>query len=275
MEKERIDVLVVKLGLATSREEAKRFIMAGKIYSGTERVDKPGTKYPIDADIVLKGEQSRYVGRGALKLEKALAVFPVSLQDKVVIDVGASTGGFTDCALQAGARIVYSVDVGYNQLAWKLRQDPRVRVMERVNFRHAQGNLFDPRPEIGVMDVSFISMTKLLPKLKEVLLPGSSFIGLIKPQFEAGPDKVGKGGIVRDPLVHQEVLHRVVAALTAEGFAVCGVIPSPIRGGDGNIEYLAWSVLMQGEPCAFTVVTEEDLDEQVRLAQQMDNSHKL
>ncbi len=275
MEKERIDILVAKLGLATSREEAKRFIMAGKIYSGTERVDKPGTKIPVDAEVVLKGEKSRYVGRGALKLEKALDVFPVSMKDKVVIDVGASTGGFTDCALQSGASMVYSVDVGYNQLAWKLRQDPRVKVMERVNFRHADVAWFDPRPDIAVMDVSFISISKLLPKLKEVLLPGSSFIGLIKPQFEAGPDKVGKGGIVRDPVVHLEVLQRVVGSLTAEGFAVCGVIPSPIRGGDGNIEYLSWSILLQGKPLEFKQISEEDLAKQVLLAQQMDNSHKL
>ncbi len=271
MDKERIDIMVVKLGLAASREEAKRFIMAGKIFFGTECIDKPGAKVPIDAAIICKGDKSPYVGRGALKLEKALQVFPVSLKDKVVLDVGASTGGFTDCSLQAGAQLVYSVDVGYGQLAWKLRQDPRVRVMERVNFRHVEASLFVPPPNAAVMDVSFISIAKLLPKLKEVLVPGSPFIGLIKPQFEAGFGKVGKGGIVRDPEVHREVLHRLVRILKTEQFQVCGVVPSPIRGGDGNIEYLLWS--FNGMNGCEKEVDDRELDEQVRIAQLLNDSH--
>ena len=271
MEKERIDVLMVKLGLAASREEAKRFVMSGNVYWGTERVDKPGARLPLAAEIVFKGDKSPYVGRGALKLEKALQVFPVALKGKVVLDVGASTGGFTDCALQAGAIMVYCVDVGYGQLAWKLRQDPRVRVMERTNFRHVDAALFDPRPEAAVMDVSFISMAKLLPKLREVLLPGALFIGLIKPQFEAGPDKVGKGGIVRDPEVHREVLHRLANRLREEGFRVCGVSPSPIRGGDGNIEYLLWASC-GGTGCG-RELSARDLDDQVRIAQEIPDTH--
>ncbi len=264
MDKERVDQLLVKLGLAESREEAKRFVMAGTVYWGTERVDKPGARIPSDAALVCKGDKLPYVGRGALKLERALQVFPVDLQGRIVLDVGSSTGGFTDCALQAGAALVYSVDVGYGQLAWKLRQDPRVRVMERTNFRSVDASRFDPQPDAAVMDVSFISMEKLLPKLREVLVPGAPFIGLVKPQFEAGPEKVGKGGIVRDPEVHREVLRRVFDTLGGMGFFVCGVTPSPIRGGDGNIEYLMFAYC-GGQRCD-RVVDQNDLDEAVNVA---------
>lgn len=264
MEKERIDTLVTKLGFATSREEAKRLVMAGKVFINTECIDKPGTKVPVDAKVTVKGGALPFVSRGGFKLERALQVFPVTVKDLVVIDVGASTGGFTDCALQHGAKLVYSVDVGYGQLAWKLRQDARVRVLERYNFRHANKVDFDPRPEVAVMDVSFISLTKLLPKLQEILVEGAPLLALVKPQFEAGPDKVGKGGIVRDPEVHRQVLRSVIAAARNIGFQVCGLAPSPIRGGDGNIEYLLWA--NSAAVHDHYEVTDELLDEQVQIA---------
>ncbi len=238
-EKIRLDVLLVERGLVETREKAKRLIMQGIVYSGDERLDKPGTKVPASIPITIKGERMPYVSRGGYKLEKALKTFAVSVKDKVMIDIGASTGGFTDCALHHGARYVYAVDVGYNQLAWKLRQDERVIVMERTNFRYMKPeDLEKDLPEFATIDVSFISLKIILPVLKTILVPGGDCIALIKPQFEAGRDKVGKKGIVRDPFVHIEVLNEIIGFSLREGYDVKNLTYSPITGGDGNIEFL-------------------------------------
>ncbi|GAE24612.1 RNA binding methyltransferase FtsJ like [Halalkalibacter wakoensis JCM 9140] len=237
--KERIDVLLVERGLIETREKAKRSIMAGLVFSGTERMDKPGVKVDRDTPLELKGSPLPYVSRGGLKLEKAIDVFPISLQGKVVLDIGASTGGFTDCALQNGAKSVYALDVGYNQLAWKLRQDERVTVMERTNFRYVTPeDLHEGLPQFATIDVSFISLKLILPVLKKILVAKGDVIALVKPQFEAGRDQVGKKGIVRDKNVHEEVLQNITKFSLAEGYAVCGISYSPIKGGEGNIEFL-------------------------------------
>lgn len=238
--KERLDVVLVERGYFASRERAKAAVMAGIVWVGEERLDKPGAKISPDLPIEIKGHTHPYVSRGGLKLEKALRYFSVSLQNQVVIDIGASTGGFTDCALQHGAKKVYAVDVGYGQLAWKLRQDPRVIVMERTNFRYLKReDLTAEKPDVAVMDVSFISVRLLFPVIREVIKENGKVITLIKPQFEAGREKVGKHGIVRDADVHREVLQTVLQSALDEGFAVCGLTYSPITGGDGNIEFLA------------------------------------
>lgn len=193
VKKERIDVLLVKRGLIETREQAKRSIMAGLVYSEETRIDKPGEKVEEDAPLTIKGNELKYVSRGGLKLEKALDVFDVTVRDKIILDIGASTGGFTDCALQNGAQHCYALDVGYNQLAWKLRQDERVTVMERTNFRYATPDLFDQGlPAFATIDVSFISLSLILPALKEILVENGDVIALVKPQFEAGKGKVGK-----------------------------------------------------------------------------------
>jgi 23S rRNA (cytidine1920-2'-O)/16S rRNA (cytidine1409-2'-O)-methyltransferase len=237
--KERLDVLLVERGLMETREKAKRAIMAGLVYSNDVRLDKPGEKVPADIPLTVKGNAIPYVSRGGLKLEKALRVFDVSVKDKIVLDIGASTGGFTDCALQHGAKLSYALDVGYNQLAWKLRQDERVVVMERTNFRNVTPDYFTKGlPQFATIDVSFISLKLILPVLKTVLIPDSDVIALVKPQFEAGREKVGKKGIVRDPDVHEEVLESIIAFALHEGFDVMNVSYSPITGGDGNIEFL-------------------------------------
>ncbi|BDG36723.1 TlyA family RNA methyltransferase [Saccharococcus caldoxylosilyticus] len=237
--KERLDVLLVERGLMETREKAKRAIMAGLVYSNEVRLDKPGEKVPVDIPLTVKGNAIPYVSRGGLKLEKALRTFDVSVKDKIVLDIGASTGGFTDCALQHGAKLSYALDVGYNQLAWKLRQDERVVVMERTNFRYVTPDYFTKGlPQFATIDVSFISLKLILPVLKTVLVPGSDVIALVKPQFEAGREKVGKKGIVRDPAVHEEVLESIIAFALREGFDVMDISYSPITGGDGNIEFL-------------------------------------
>ncbi|NUK31105.1 TlyA family RNA methyltransferase [Parageobacillus sp. VR-IP] len=237
--KERLDVLLVERGLMETREKAKRAIMAGLVYSNEVRLDKPGEKVPVDIPLTVKGNAIPYVSRGGLKLEKALRTFDVSVKDKIVLDIGASTGGFTDCALQHGAKLSYALDVGYNQLAWKLRQDERVVVMERTNFRYVTPDYFTKGlPQFATIDVSFISLKLILPVLKTVLVPGSDVIALVKPQFEAGREKVGKKGIVRDPAVHEEVLESIIAFALREGFDVMNISYSPITGGDGNIEFL-------------------------------------
>jgi len=239
-QKERLDVLIVEKGLADSREKAKALIMAGLVTVDGERVDKAGTKVKIEANIAVKGDLHPYVSRGGLKLEKALAAFDATLADRVVMDIGASTGGFTDCALQNGATQVYSIDVGYGQLAWSLRNDPRVIVMERTNFRHLKPeDLKGPTPQAAVMDVSFISIRLLLPVIHNLLTADGFLLTLIKPQFEAGRENVGKNGIVRDPDVHRDVLRRVLGSAVAQGFGIQAVTYSPITGGDGNIEFLA------------------------------------
>lgn len=237
--KERVDVLLVKRGLAETREKAKRAIMSGLVYSNGERLDKPGEKIDVESPLTVKGDIHPYVSRGGLKLEKALREFDVDVQGKVVIDIGASTGGFTDCALQHGAKLSYAIDVGYNQLAWKLRQDDRVVVMERTNFRYVRPeDLAGEKPNFATIDVSFISLKLILPVLKKLLVPESDVIALVKPQFEAGREQVGKKGIVRDPKVHEAVLRDIIAFAVHEGYDVMNLSYSPITGGDGNIEFL-------------------------------------
>ncbi|MTH52347.1 TlyA family rRNA (cytidine-2'-O)-methyltransferase [Bacillus mangrovi] len=237
--KERLDVLLVEKGLVETREKAKRAVMAGLVYANEMRLDKPGEKVDRDLPLVLKGNVLPYVSRGGLKLEKALKEFDVSAEGKIMIDIGSSTGGFTDCALQNGALKSYAVDVGYNQLAWKLRQDPRVVVMERTNFRYAEPADFNEGlPELATIDVSFISLKLILPALKKILVPGGDCLALVKPQFEAGRDQVGKKGIVRDPKVHETVLEEMIGFALKEGFDCKDLSFSPITGGDGNIEFL-------------------------------------
>ncbi|MEH7437352.1 TlyA family RNA methyltransferase [Neobacillus drentensis] len=237
--KERLDVLLVERGLIETREKAKRAIMAGLVYTNEERLDKPGEKVKVDIPLNIKGNTMPYVSRGGLKLEKALKVFDVSVTGKVLLDIGASTGGFTDCALQNGAKMSYALDVGYNQLAWKLRQDERVVVMERTNFRYVTpSDLAGEMPSFASIDVSFISLTLILPVLKTLLIPGSDIIALIKPQFEAGRDQVGKKGIVRDEKVHLQVIEKIIHFSVKEGYIVTNLSYSPITGGDGNIEFL-------------------------------------
>ena len=249
--KERLDLLLLEQGYFESREKAKAAIMAGLVLVGTERVDKAGTKVPRDAAITVKGSVHPYVSRGGLKLEKAIKHFGLNLQGATMLDIGASTGGFTDCALQNGAELVYAVDVGYNQLDWSLRQDKRVKVLERTNFRHMTADRLEgPQPTFATIDVSFISLKLILPVLAEILEAGGRTIALIKPQFEAGREHVGKSGVIRDPAVHAQVLRDVLAAAAALGFALQGLTFSPITGGEGNIEFLAYWRLETGIPAA-------------------------
>ncbi|MFD2446002.1 TlyA family RNA methyltransferase [Bacillus sp. CGMCC 1.16607] len=237
--KERLDVLLVERGLIETREKAKRAVMAGLVYSKEQRLDKPGEKVISDIPLTIKGNVIPYVSRGGLKLEKALEVFNLDIKGKKMIDIGASTGGFTDCALQNGVLMSYALDVGYNQLAWKLRQDERVVVMERTNFRYVTpADLTMGLPEFASIDVSFISLTLILPVLKHLLMPNSDVVALIKPQFEAGKDQVGKKGIVRDPSVHLLVIEKIIRHSIQEGYDVVELSFSPITGGDGNIEFL-------------------------------------
>lgn len=239
--KKRVDVLLVEQKLFDSREQAKRSIMAGEVYNQDNlRYDKPGEK--IDPDTILhvvQGAHSKYVSRGGYKLEKAVESFDIDLKDKICLDIGSSTGGFTDVALQNGAKLVYALDVGYNQLAWKLRSDDRVVVMERVNFRYSKPDDFhEGLPEFAMTDVSFISLELILPPMFNIILPGSEAACLIKPQFEAGPENVGKHGIVRDHKVHKMVLEKILNFAKESGFIVKGLDFSPIKGGEGNIEFL-------------------------------------
>ncbi|ODA39207.1 TlyA family RNA methyltransferase [Desulfosporosinus sp. BG] len=238
--KERIDVLMVKKGLATSREKAKATVMAGIVFVGGQRVDKPGTELPEDTLIELKGETLPFVSRGGLKLAKAVETFSLVFKDSVVADIGSSTGGFTDCALQNGAKRVYAVDVGYGQLDWKLRTDPRVVSMERVNARYLTQDTFPEQVDWIVSDVAFISITKIFSAMLAILKEDGHVLSLIKPQFEAGREHVGKKGVVKDPLIHKQVLETVLSQAENVGFHVLGLDYSPIRGPEGNIEYLAW-----------------------------------
>jgi 23S rRNA (cytidine1920-2'-O)/16S rRNA (cytidine1409-2'-O)-methyltransferase len=245
--KERIDVRLVQEGFFPSREKARAAIMAGLVYVETERYDKPGTKVDVEKPISVKGQVHPYVSRGGLKLEKALRTFNIDLTDAVVMDIGASTGGFTDCALQHGARLVYAIDVGYGQLDWSLRQNEKVVVMERTNFRHLKAEEWQgEKVQFATIDVSFISLRLILPVLKEFLDEGARVLALVKPQFEAGRDQVGKHGVVRDPAVHREVLRNTLQFSQQIGFHMRGVSFSPITGGEGNIEFLfdlEWSYL--------------------------------
>ena len=237
--KQRLDTLLAVRELVDSREQAKRLILAGEVLVDGEPYSKPGQSVSVNANIEIK-QPLRYVSRGGLKLEKALQVFDVDVLGKTAIDVGASTGGFTDCLLQHGARFVYAVDVGYGQLAWKLRQDSRVRVIERTNARAMDRTPFDVPIEICAIDVSFISLRTVLPAVTKCVESGSDLILLIKPQFEAGKKYVNKGGVVRDPQIHINVIRTLIQCVQETTMSVLGITNSPIRGPAGNIEYLLW-----------------------------------
>ena len=237
--KERLDVLLVKQGLAESREKAKAVIMAGEVFVQGQREDKAGAMFDESkVTITVKGSSLRYVSRGGLKLEKAMACFPITLEGDICMDIGSSTGGFTDCMLQNGAKKVYSVDVGHGQLAWKLRQDERVVCMEKTNFRYLTRDQIADDLDFASVDVSFISLTKILLPAWRLLKCGGQMVCLIKPQFEAGREKVGKKGVVRDPTVHREVIAKVMDFAALLHFSVLGLTWSPIKGPEGNIEYL-------------------------------------
>ena len=261
--KERLDVLITSLGLFSSREAAKRAIMAGIVLVNDEVVDKAGMKVDVTSAIRIKGEVMPYVSRGGYKLERAKVDFGIDLAGKVVIDIGASTGGFTDCALQNGAVLVYAVDVGYNQLAWKLRQDKRVISIERTNFRYmVLDDLKHGAPSFACMDVSFISIKLLLPVLKDLLTKDAEIVALIKPQFEAGIDSVGKKGVVRDEAVHVRVIREIVAFIRELELVPLGLTYSPIKGKEGNIEFL----IHIGSSTAAKEVTDLKIEDVVREA---------
>ena len=249
--KERLDVLLVKRNLAASREKAKAIIMSGIVYVDGQKEDKAGTTFPEEATIEVRGHTLPYVSRGGLKLEKAIKNFDVSVEGKVCTDVGSSTGGFTDCMLQNGAVKVYSVDVGHGQLAWKLRNDERVVCMEKTNIRYVTPEDIPDRIQFASIDVSFISLTKVLGPVKELLTEDGQIVCLIKPQFEAGREKVGKKGVVREKETHMEVVRMVMDFALSIGFGVLGLAFSPIKGPEGNIEYLLY---LQKTP------TEEELN---------------
>ena len=243
----RLDVLMTERGLAPSREKAKALIMAGIVYVNGQKEDKAGASFdPEEARIEVRGQTLPYVSRGGLKLEKALKVFPIDLKGRICMDIGASTGGFTDCMLQNGAARVFSIDVGYGQLDWKLRSDGRVVCMEKTNFRYVKREDLEaaspgtPMPDFASVDVSFISLSRILPPAFEILEGGGEMVCLIKPQFEAGREKVGKKGVVRDRRVHEEVIETVTAMTEETGFSILGLDYSPIRGPEGNIEYLMY-----------------------------------
>ena len=240
MAKKRLDVVLVEKGLAASREKAKALIMAGKVLVDNNKIDKAGTEINPDLPIRLLGQDIPYVSRGGLKLEKALQVFPVDLAGRVVADIGASTGGFVDCALQNGAAKVFAIDVGYNQLDWKLRSDARVVSMEKTNARYLEADSLGEMVDVVTTDVSFISLDKILPPAMTFLKEGGHVLALIKPQFEAGREKVGKKGVVRDPAVHQEVIEKILNLCQEIDLAVWGLDFSPVKGPEGNIEYLLW-----------------------------------
>ncbi|MCD6580302.1 MAG: TlyA family RNA methyltransferase [Desulfuromusa sp.] len=238
--KERLDKLLVQRGLVVSRERARALILAGKVIVDDHRVDKAGTQVPDDAELRLKGEDIPYVSRGGLKLEKALREFKVEVQDKIAIDVGASTGGFSDCLLQHGAKKVYAVDVGYGQLAWTLREDPRVMNLERCNIRHLQSAQLEDVPVLAVIDASFISLAKVLPNTLSLLTDNAEVIALIKPQFEVGKGQVGKGGVVKDRRQHDLVIEQICNLARNLRCKILGITESPILGPKGNREFLIY-----------------------------------
>ena len=267
VEKERLDVLLVEMGLANSRELAKAYIMAGNVYVDGQKEDKAGTKVPVNADIEVKGGQMKYVSRGGYKLEKAINEFGVQLEGKICLDIGASTGGFTDCMLQNGASKVYAIDVGYGQFAWKLRQDERVVCLEKTNVRYVTHEQVPDEGDFASIDVSFISLTKVLPAVLGVLGPNGQLVCLIKPQFEAGREKVGKKGVVRDINVHREVIEMIVNYVRAQNLGILALDFSPIKGPEGNIEYLIYLDKSQ------TGMSEEEVT--ARLEEVVAESHKI
>ncbi|MEE1313494.1 MAG: TlyA family RNA methyltransferase [Lachnospiraceae bacterium] len=264
--KERLDVMLVKRGLAESREKAKAVIMSGIVYVEGQKEDKAGTTFPDTVQIEVRGSTLRYVSRGGLKLEKAMDQFGVELNGKVCMDCGASTGGFTDCMLQNGAVKVYSVDVGHGQLAWKLRNDDRVVCMEKTNMRYVTADDIDELAQFVSIDVSFISLKKILPAVRRILVTGGEVVALIKPQFEAGREKVGKKGVVRDKKVHEEVIEMITEFAAENNFKLLNLDYSPIKGPEGNIEYLLHMRKLEDD----TLDTEYDFD----IHQVVENSHK-
>ncbi len=253
--KERLDVLLVRRGLAESREKAKAVIMSGSVYVNGQKEDKAGTMFNVEkARLEVRGNTLKYVSRGGLKLEKAVEQFQVELGGKVCMDIGASTGGFTDCMLQNGAAKVYAVDVGHGQLAWKLRNDERVICMEKTNFRYMVREDIAEELDFASVDVSFISLDKILGPAYNLLKPNAQMVCLIKPQFEAGREKVGKKGVVREPAVHKEVIEAVLAFTLTKGFGLLHLDFSPIRGPEGNIEYLMHLVKKEPVAAAFDAV---------------------
>lgn len=263
--KERLDKVLVAQGKFSSREKARAAVMAGLVYVEGQRVDKPGFPVQQGVKIEIKGNPHPYVSRGGLKLAKAIKSFNINLQDKIVMDIGASTGGFTDCALQNGCKKVYAVDVGYGQLAWSLRQNPRVVVMERTNIRHLTRDKLAELPDFVTIDVSFISLSKVLPKLEELAAPDAQGVALIKPQFEAGPERVGKKGVVREAAVHIDVIKEIIAILKGLNYSVLALDYSPIKGPEGNIEYLIYFSKVPGQDLA---VDEQRVEQVVSAAHQ-------
>lgn len=249
MAKKRVDVLLVEQGLADSRQKAQAIIMAGQVYAGERRCDKAGLTLDEGTVLEVRGQTLRYVSRGGLKLEKAMQVFPITLEGKTAADIGASTGGFTDCMLQNRAKRVYAVDVGYGQLAWSIRNDPRVVCLERTNARYLTAEQIPEPLDFASIDVSFISLGLILPALRPLLKEGGQVAALVKPQFEAGREKVGKKGVVRDPAVHLEVLEQFLVHGAQADFSVKGIDFSPIRGPEGNIEYLGLLEIGAGADC--------------------------
>lgn len=266
-EKERLDVLLVQQGLATSRELAKAYIMAGNVYVDGQKEDKAGTKVAVTAALEVKGNQMKYVSRGGYKLEKAIDAFDISLEGKICLDIGASTGGFTDCMLQNGAVKVYAIDVGYGQFAWKLRNDPRVVCLEKTNVRYVTHEQVPDEGDFASIDVSFISLTKVLPAVLGVLSEKGQLVCLIKPQFEAGREKVGKKGVVRDIQVHKEVIEKIASYVRTQGLGILGLSFSPIKGPEGNIEYLIY--LDKSQPGMTEEAVQQKLEEVVA------ESHKI
>ena len=253
-EKLRIDTFLVSLGLAESREKAKAYIMAGIVYVNNQKVDKAGDTVKPEDKIEVRGATLKYVSRGGLKLEKAMTGFNLALDGKICADIGASTGGFTDCMLQNGAKKVYAIDVGYGQLDWSLRTDDRVVVMERTNARYMEPAWYEQPLDFASIDVSFISLSKMLPPLHACLREGGEVVALIKPQFEAGRSEVGKNGVVRDARVHADVCRRVLAMAMEAGYHIKGLSYSPITGPKGNIEFLVWleqHAKEEASTCAF------------------------
>lgn len=256
--KKRLDVLVYEKGFAESREKAKAIIMAGQVYVDNQKADKCGTSYDESADIEVRGSVLKYVSRGGLKLEKAIDNFYLDLNGKTTMDIGASTGGFTDCMLQNGAKKVYSIDVGYGQLAWRLRTDERVVNLERTNMRKVTREQVPDEIDFFSVDVSFISLKLILPVARELMAEQAQAVCLIKPQFEAGREKVGKKGVVRDPSVHAEVVRNIYDFCLQNGFDVLNLDFSPIKGPEGNIEYLI-HLQKSDNPKSYTEVTPEQL----------------